>query len=244
MIRYSEDIVIYKNFISNKNCKSIIKLLNYKVKNNTMSWMPISFYESYSSNLPKDYDYDLKKFKLSETFFSDTEKRIIDGIASVHSLNTDSIFKIGYHTQKWEPGAYARPHSDNTDMNGNYGAFERSRYAGFLYLNDNFDGGLLKFTKQNIEIKPEIGLFVAFHGGFRNIHEVTMITKGTRYTIGSFWDDRDECDYPENLKEQWKNEMAQVRKQQEIEKKQWQDLLKDGYKLSSDGKKYKIGDLV
>jgi hypothetical protein len=34
--------------------------------------------------------------------------------------------------------------------------------------------------------------------------------------------------------------MKKVREAQEIERKEWQDLLKDGYKLDMDGKPYKL----
>jgi hypothetical protein len=242
--RYTEDIIIYENFISDNECRNIINLLDYKVENGTMTWTPISFYESYSSNLPQDNDVDLKSFNLSNTFFSETEKRIINAVASVHNLKSESIYKIGYHTQKWEPGSYARPHSDNTDMDGSASPFERSRYAAFLYLNDDFEGGMLRFTKQDVEIKPKIGMLVAFHGGFRNIHEVTLITKGVRYTLGSFWDDKDESDYPEDLRNKWKEDMQKIRDNQKIEKEEWKKTLEQGYKISEDGKKYKIEDLI
>ena len=72
------------------------------------------------------------------------------------------------------------------------------------------------------------------------MHEVTLITKGVRYTIGSFWDDREESDYPQELRDQWKKEMQAIRDKQKIEKEEWQDLLKQGYKIDKMGVKYKI----
>ena len=129
--------------------------------------MPISFYESYSSNLPQDNDEELKEFGLSPTFFSDIEKRIVKSVASIHDIDVSKVCKIGYHTQKWEPGAYARPHSDNTNIDGSSSPFERSRYAAFLYLNEDFDGGVLKFVKQKIQIKPKSGMLAVFAGGLK-----------------------------------------------------------------------------
>ena len=167
-----------------------------------------------------------------------------DAVASVHDLDSKIISQIGYHTQKWEPGAYARIHSDNTDEKGNSGAFTRSRYAAFLYLNDNFEGGLLQFPDQQVSIKPKVGMLAAFDGGFNNMHEVTMITSGVRYTIGSFWDDREEDAYPQELRDAWAEEMKKIREGQEIERAEWQDLLKEGYKIDKDGNKYKIEDGV
>ncbi len=241
--RLTKDIVIYENFIDEETCQKMIKALDAQAENGKLSWMPISFYESYSSVLPQDNDQEVIDAELSPTIFSDIESKMPEAIASVHDLDPKIISKIGYHTQKWEPGAYARIHSDNTDEKGNSGAFTRSRYAGFLYLNDNFEGGLLRFPSHDIEIKPQVGMLAVFDGGFNNMHEVTLITKGVRYTIGSFWDDREEDAYPQELRDAWAEEMKQTRANQEIERAEWQELLKQGWKLDDKGNKYKVEEL-
>lgn len=241
--RLTKDIVIYENFVSEDECVKMIKALDTQAENGKISWMPISFYESYSSVLPQDNDQEVVDAGLEPTIFSDIEKMMPEAIASVHDLDPKIISKIGYHTQKWEPGAYARIHSDNTDEHGKSGAFTRSRYAGFLYLNDDFEGGLLKFPDQDIEIKPKAGMLAVFDGGFNNMHEVSLITKGVRYTIGSFWDDREEDAYPQELRDAWAEEMKKTREGQEIERAEWQELLKQGWKLDAEGNKYKASDL-
>lgn len=241
--RITKDIVVYKNFISREDCAKMVIALDAQAESGKISWMPISFYESYSSVLPQDNDQEVIDAGLVPTVFSDIEKIMPEAIASVHDLDPKTISKIGYHTQKWEPGAYASIHSDNTDAEGKSGAFTRSRYAGFLYLNDGFEGGLLKFSGQNLEIQPEVGMLAVFDGGFNNMHEVTLITSGVRYTLGSFWDDREESDYPQDLRDEWAAEMKATRAQQEIERAQWQELLKQGWKLDKAGNKYQAGDL-
>jgi hypothetical protein len=241
--RITKDIVVYENFVSEEDCKNIIKALDLQANNGKISWMPISFYESYSSVLPQDNDKEVIDAGLVPTIFSDIENMMPEAIASVHDLDPKTICKIGYHTQKWEPGAYARKHSDNTDEHGHSGAFTRSRYAGFLYLNNNFEGGLLRFPDQNLEIEPKVGMLAVFDGGFKNMHEVTLITKGIRYTIGSFWDDRQENDYPQEVRDAWAEEMKKVRDAQKIEKEEWQNDLKKGYKIDMNGNKYRIEDL-
>jgi hypothetical protein len=239
--RITKDIVVYENFLDKETSAKIVKVLDKHAESGSISWMPISFYESYSSVLPLDNDEEIIALGLSSTIFSDIEKTMPEAIASVHDLDPKTICKIGYHTQKWEPGAYARMHSDNTDAEGNSGAFTRSRYAGFLYLNDDFEGGLLKFPDQNIEIKPQVGMLAVFDGGFNNMHEVSLIESGVRYTIGSFWDDREEDAYPQEVRDAWAKEMKATRAQQEIERAEWQNLLKQGYKIDKRGNKYKIG---
>jgi hypothetical protein len=243
--RLTKDILVFENFLTKEECLAIINVLEEQVVNEKLSWTPITFYESYSSVLPQDNDKELEKFNLPANFFSTLQKRISDAVAEVHEKDPGQIHKIGFHAQKWEPGAYAKEHSDNTDEEGNYGPFERSRYAAFLYLNDDFDGGLLKFNKQNEILTPKVGTLAAFAGGFENTHEVTMITKGIRYTLGSFWDDRDESAYPQELRDSWADEMKKIREEQEVIKSAWQDVLKKGYKIDPDGNKYKLeNDIV
>jgi len=238
--RLTKDIVVCEEFIDAETSSKRIKVLDRHAAVGKLTWTPISFYESYSSTLPQDHDEIVAEEGLSPTIFSEIKKGIIDAVASAHGLEVATINQIGYHTQKWEPGAYARVHSDNTDEKGNSGAFTRSRYAAFLYLNDDFDGGLLRFPSQNITIKPKTGMLAAFDGGFNNMHEVTLISSGVRYTIGSFWDDRDESAYPQELRDAWAKEMEKTRELQAKEKAEWQELLKQGYKLDQDGKKYKV----
>jgi hypothetical protein len=240
--RLTEDIVVYENFITPEESAKIIKVLDTVAENGTITWMPISFYESYSSILPQDGDSEITAEGLPDDIFSEIKKGIIKAVASVHEIDPTTVVQIGYHTQKWEPGAYARIHSDNTDQHGNSGPFARSRYAAFLYLNENFEGGILKFPKQDVEIVPKVGMLAAFDGGFNNMHEVTLIESGVRYTIGSFWDDREEDAYPQEVRDAWAEEMRQIREKQEIERKEWQDLLKEGYKLDMSGNKYRLGD--
>ena len=241
--RLTKDIVVYENFIDADTAAKLVKVLDKHAELGLITWMPISFYESYSSVLPQDNDEHVENEGLPSDIFSQMKQGIIKAIASVHDLDPKIISQIGYHTQKWEPGAYARKHSDNTDAEGNSGAFTRSRYAGFLYLNDDFEGGLLKFPDQELEIQPKVGMLAVFDGGFSNMHEVSMITSGVRYTIGSFWDDREEDAYPQELRDAWAAEMKETRAKQEIERAEWQELLKEGWKLDAYGNKYKIEEL-
>ena len=239
-IRLTKDIVLYKNFLTNEEAKKTISILENQAKNEKIEWSPISFYESYSSILPNDNDEEINNENLPSTFFSDIKQGIIKAVASVHDTDSSKIVQIGYHAQKWEPGAYARIHSDNTDEQGNPSAFERSRYAGFLYLNDDFEGGLLNFPKNDITIAPETGMLAVFSGGYENMHEVTLIEKGLRYTLGSFWDDREESEYPEELRERWKEEIKKVRDSQEKEKLAWKEIHEKGYKIDMHGNQYKV----
>ncbi|XP_072415607.1 prolyl 3-hydroxylase 3-like isoform X1 [Chiloscyllium punctatum] len=61
-------------------------------------------------------------------------------------------------------------------------------YRGFLYLNDEFDGGEFYFTDQggkrvSEEISPKCGRLVVFLSGRENAHSVRPVTDGQRCTL-------------------------------------------------------------
>ena len=53
-----------------------------------------------------------------------------------------------------------------------------------LYLNDKFSGGNLHFPTQNVEIRPEPGLFVAFPSSY--LHAALPVDSGERLVIVSW----------------------------------------------------------
>lgn len=59
--------------------------------------------------------------------------------------------------------------------------------SGLLYLNDNYEGGLLRFPKQDLTLKPKPGTFIFFMGDDSLPHEVTEVISGERHNIISFY---------------------------------------------------------
>ena len=47
-IKYKNDIVIYENFLSDEECKTILNYWEHRIKKGNLEWNPISFYESYA----------------------------------------------------------------------------------------------------------------------------------------------------------------------------------------------------
>jgi len=141
------------------------------------------------------------------------------------------------------PGAFAPVHSDNSSNEGVMGAFTRSRYAAFLYLNDDFEGGELVFPQHNLTILPKSGMLAAFHGGHKNMHQVDIVKKSARYTIGSFFDDREESDYPQKTRDVWAKELADVRAMQKEQAVEWEDIREKGLRLSPTGNQYPANEV-
>ena len=239
LIKLAEDIHLYEDFISKEECEKVIALFDLMIEQHPDYWKSISFYESYSGMYPEPNDPILEKVGLTPTWFADTRNRFKEAAAVLANQEVDKMSRISFHMQRWLPGAFAPKHSDNTSNDGVYGAFTRSRYAGFLYLNDDFDGGLLKFyadhEKNIFEVTPKSGSFLIFHGGHKNMHEVTPVLNLPRYTIGSFWDDREESDYPQETRDAWAKELAEVRAMQAEQAVEWKDVREQGLRLTPYG---------
>lgn len=241
LTKLAEDIFLYEDFITKEECTKAIEIFEKNLAIDENYWKPISFYESYSASYPQDNDPILEEVGLPANWFSNIEKRFKECAAELAGKDFDQMSKISFHTQRWLPGAFASMHSDNTSNDGKYGAFTRSRYAGFLYLNDDFEGGLLNFEADHgqkpMSIIPKAGSFLIFHGGHKNMHEVTVVKKGVRYTLGSFWDDREESDYPQEVRDEWAKELAEVRAYQKKEAAEWEEVREKGLRLTPQGER-------
>jgi hypothetical protein len=112
-------------------------------------------------------------------------------------LNKDRGLDLFIHPE----GSYLEPHTDIIDYHqeevydqGNLFAEQEKAWpflwSGHLsiitYLNKDYDGGVLYFPDQGIEIVPEPGLFVCFPGNLHFLHGVTKTAGATRFTI-SLW---------------------------------------------------------
>jgi hypothetical protein len=241
--RHRDDIVTHENFLTKDECESILKVIKIKENKGEWDWKQISFYESSSGRMPELNDADVIACGLPGNFFDNLRERIIVATADMAKKDPSQMSRISFHSQRWEPGAFAHPHSDNTSNEGVSGAFTRSRYATFLYLNDDFEGGVLNFTKTDLTIVPKAGLLATFAGGFHNMHEVTVVKKKVRYTLGSFWDDREESDYPQELRDQWATELKEVRDKQKIEQKEWNEIREKGLRQTPRSELYPASEV-
>lgn len=220
---WKDDCFTIENFITNEEAKKIIAYLEYLSDNGKLNWNQISFYDSFAMGF-WDSDKMLEEFGLPEDYFPRLKARIKKAGEDLFGIKWN---EISYHAQKWIPGAFADFHSDNTDHEGNPTAFERSRYAAFMYLNDDFEGGLLNYRDFDISIKPKTGLIAIFAGGFGNEHEVTMVKNTTRYTVGSFWDNAANV-YTDEQRARWAAELAETRKEQDDQYKKWAEDKESG----------------
>jgi hypothetical protein len=215
---HKEECFTVDGFLSEKECKSIISYLEFLVDNKILEWNQISFYDSFAMGFWPS-DPNLEHFGLPANYFNEVLKPKIKNLAE--NVLMKELSEVSYHAQKWTPGAYASFHSDNSDEHGNATEFESSKYAAFIYLNDDFEGGFLNFKNYDINIKPGIGKIAIFAGGHGNEHEVTKVHGATRYTIGSFWDNADSVYSEERIAER-AEKLKKTREDQDRTYAEWQ----------------------
>lgn len=56
------------------------------------------------------------------------------------------------------------------------------------YLNDDYDGGELSFSLQNLDIKPKAGDVYLFPSNYMYPHAAKVVTKGTKYSLVTMLD--------------------------------------------------------
>ena len=229
----------YENFLSKEECDELIKFFNA----NQEEWRFICFYGSYGMHVVSPFTKE-HGTSITEEYMANLRERMIQYVsdAAGRPMKINSM-----HAQKWELGAYANDHSDSTDLDGNdMGWSDNKQYAG-IYLNSqpDYTGGVLKFRDHGLDVVPAAGSFVSFPGGPENIHSVTEITSGTRYTIVIFWDYADAW-YSEAELQQMEKMILKERIHQYQLKTQWKDgvahpLLEDPYAGLDDDSKLPEG---
>lgn len=210
-------IVEIPNFVTPEVAPLMIKFF----EECDVDWGDIAFYGSSGKGIKADPEY-LKGFGLTGTFFSDIKDKFQEAVTIVFDREVRANTS---HAQKWDVGGFASVHSDNSDNDGEPNAFEINKYVAILYLNDDYEGGNLYFPQHDISFKPNAYSLYTFPGGVENLHGVSEITKGTRYTMVSFWDFAD-LEYDQTTIDKWKEEEKKVREEQAIQKEEWAKGIK------------------
>jgi hypothetical protein len=111
--------------------------------------------------------------------------------ASVEDVFRRPLVDDGCHLTAYPPGVRGQEmHRDDgrmapgVDLPYEVRLFGGRIAGAILYLNDEFDGGDLRYF-QGPQFKPVPGLLIVHNG--EAVHGVTPITGGTRYTIGAFY---------------------------------------------------------
>ena len=197
------------NFITKKDCKDIIKMIDQNNQRSTVAGGgdTKSIYEETRTSSTSNLDPQ-----------NPIIKRLHKRISKFLNLNLNQGEAI--QGQVYEPGQFFRPHTDFFEGASfiNHCLYSGNRIHTFMvYLNIPEEGGETAFPSINLDVKPKTGKAVSWSNMQDGkvlpemIHEGTNVVKGKKYIITSWWrenewngaeDDRLSKEYHDNLKNQ------------------------------------------
>jgi hypothetical protein len=211
-IIHKHDIVEFSGYLSEEECQ---KLVEYYDAGDSL-WQQTCFFNARVMD-----PYGPKNQLGVELFDPDFFNSLRNSLGQLaESVTGRPVRNLTLSAHKWLPGAFASDHADNAELDGTPNAWQDNKLVTILYLNDNYEGGNLTFRDHNISIAPKAGTAIVFDVGIDNVHAVTEVTSGERYTMLLSWDFAD-IDYPEGfLKELARLKVAEQPKQDD-QKKEW-----------------------
>ena len=124
-----------------------------------------------------------------QSFFEVPDDQIIK------ELGRDVDYAMGFHYERDDSDSEEQQTVivENSKTQGKRISSQGKISASFnVYINDNFDGGVLEFKHKDYVLKPEVGMLVNIPLYKEFEHRVTKVTNGNRHTIyGRSWDTAD-----------------------------------------------------
>lgn len=114
-----------------------------------------------------------------QKFIQDTVDPIVDDYAKSNSIE---FSKKDYQFVRYSEGQFFRDHVDATEE------FPR-KVSILLYLNDDYTGGEIVFTKLNMSIKPKKNTLIMFPSSEEFSHSAEPVKSGTKYVVVGFRSD-------------------------------------------------------
>lgn len=223
-IIHKHNIVEYPGFLTKEECDA---LLNYYEADKD-SWQETCFFNTRVMDPFAPSRNGKSNVIVNEKFFQDLRERL-------QKYGEDAIGRelrnLTLSAHKWYPGAYAADHYDNAELDKEPNAWQDNKMVTIIYLNDNYEGGNLRFSEHNLSISPAQGTMVVFDVGIDNLHGVDEVISGERYTMLASFDWADSV-YPEGFLEALKSGKQAIQPEQEEQRKEWKTL--DSYYKEQD----------
>jgi Rps23 Pro-64 3,4-dihydroxylase Tpa1-like proline 4-hydroxylase len=138
----------------------------------------------YSSEMGSDINKDIrdvKVAKISDSLYNILNVCIFPYIQKYAEQNNILVSQnVGYHVTKYSQGQFFKNHVDSTPE-------APRKISAILYLNDDYEGGTLTFTKLNKTFKPKAGSLFIFPSSKEFSHSADPVISGTKYVIVGFW---------------------------------------------------------
>jgi hypothetical protein len=193
VIRIAEEIYQIKNYFTEDAFDLLYADVSLKIieceKNETSSYQDID-YESYPEYKNDNSTKTTVKVPSGSVNFIDPYKT---EFLNKTRENLSSIYKTAVYEEKdasvviFFPGEGIRTHWDGSVDVPTYAGHPHRDYSSVFYFNEDFEGGLLHFTKLDIKIKPEPNMILLFPTTILYSHRVEEVTSGIRMMSPSFW---------------------------------------------------------
>lgn len=120
--------------------------------------------------------YATEPCDILKKFIQDKVDPIVDNYAKEKGIDFNDK---DYQLARYRDGQYFREHTDATEE------FPR-KISVLLYLNEEYSGGEIVFTKKSISIKPTKNTLVIFPSTDEYAHSAEPVLSGTKYVVVGF----------------------------------------------------------
>jgi predicted 2-oxoglutarate/Fe(II)-dependent dioxygenase YbiX len=189
MVNLDYGINLYKNAISKERCNEII----YQVESAIKEDLPGIFWRGAQVNDKEDDNavrncVDLKYKREHLGTILPKNDNLYNAHKSVEESldlclkNYESLwhlqmrYKEAFNFVKYNPGKYFKIHAD-------HGPYYTCTVSAVIYLNDDYEGGEIEFTRHGIKVKPDAGDIVIFPSNFVYEHASCEVFSGTKYSV-------------------------------------------------------------
>lgn len=228
-IYHKHDVVEVKEFLSKEESKALIDYY----ESSPDSWQLTCFYNARVMDPIAPWQASEKTHSIDEMYMRNLRAKFQQLAEEIFNR---PLKNLTLSSHKWLEGAFAAYHSDNTELDGTPNAWRENKLVTILYLNDDYEGGHLVFRDHPIDIAPEAGTVVVFDVGFENIHGVTEISSGSRWTMLASFDYAD-SEYPDEYWEQKQQELKETAAAHAAQRREWAEAgIPDDGVLREDNK--------
>jgi hypothetical protein len=189
VINLDYGINLYKNAIKKDECLKIINTLEHE----TSLGIPEIFWHGSHVNGKEEvlevrncFDLKYKKENLGVHIpfnqglydIHDSVDKSLDVCLNHYESkwNLKMNYREAFNFVKYMPGEYFKVHAD-------HGPYYNCTISAVVYLNDDYDGGELQFTRHGLTIKPDAGDIVICPSNFVYEHASLEIFEGTKYAV-------------------------------------------------------------
>lgn len=176
-----EFVMVVKNVIENDVCNEILKEYS-----NNDEWIQAKISSGNSDNFVRNCKIisssNENSIKINFENRKEIDNKIFNSFNNVIKKYKEKFPLVniskdsGFDILKYEIGGFYRKHIDS------FSDSPRSLTCSIL-INDDFDGGDFVMFDENIKYDLKKGDALIFPSNFMYPHEITEITKGTRYSI-------------------------------------------------------------